>query len=170
MGSLEVVAILLSGISISASLFYYANVLQNANQTRRTQMLMELYQAYRDPQFAKAWNEVLDQEYTDFDDHWQKYGMETNRDAWNKWQSVARVFHGIGVLVKRDMVDIDLVEELMGTMIAVSWYRMGPVVLGFRANRVSMAGDDDWWSNKYQSLYGFEYLHNELKKRSQTNP
>jgi len=37
MVSLEVIAIILSGISISAFLFYYANVLQNANKTRQTQ-------------------------------------------------------------------------------------------------------------------------------------
>ena len=131
-------------------------------------MLMELYQAYRDPQFAQVWTEVLEQEYTDFDDYWKKFGMETNPTAWTKWQSVARVFHGIGILVKRNMVDIDLVEELMGTMVAVSWNRMGPIVFGFRENRASIGGQ--WWTTKYKSLYGFEYLNNELEKRSRTNP
>jgi hypothetical protein len=68
MVSLEVIAILLSGISISASLFYYASVLQNQNKTRQTQMSMELYSAYRDPEFGKIWREVMDYKYTDFDD------------------------------------------------------------------------------------------------------
>ena len=62
---------------------------------------MELYSAYRDPEFAKIWGEVMDYEYTDFNDFWSKYGGQTNRDAWNKWQSVSRLFNGVGVLLKK---------------------------------------------------------------------
>ena len=41
MVSLEVIAILLSGISISASLFYYANILKNANTTREKELISQ---------------------------------------------------------------------------------------------------------------------------------
>ena len=161
----QTVSILFAGLSIAASIIYYASVLGNANKTRQTQMLMELYSAYRDPEFAKAWGEIMVQEYTDFDDYWQKYGSDTNREIWNRWQSVARWFNGIGVLLKKGMVDIDLVEELLAVIIFVSWSKMSPVLYGFR----------EWTKNqentiynreKYQSLSGFEYLFNELEKRN----
>jgi hypothetical protein len=158
-------SIIFAGLSIAVSIAYYASVLNNATKTRQTQMLMELYSAYRDPEFAKAWGEIMDQEYTDFDDYWHKYGNETNREAWNKWQSVARWFNGIGVLLKKGMVDIDLVEELLAVLIFVSWSKMSPVLYGFRE---WTKGQENTIYNreKYQSLSGFEYLYNELEKRN----
>jgi hypothetical protein len=131
-------------------------------------MLMELYSAYRDPEFAKNWGEIMDQEYTDFDDYWKKYGSETNREAWNKWQSVARLFNGVGVLLKKGLVDIDLVEELLVNIVLISWVKMGPVVYGFReytrlrGKRLNFHARSD----KYPQLSGFEYLYNELRKRN----
>ena len=163
MASFELLAIILTVLGLAASITYYAFVVQNQNKTRQTQMFMDLYAVYRDPEFAKIWGEIMDQHYTDFDDYWDKYGGETNREAWNKWQSVGRLFNGIGVLVKRGMVDIELVEELMAVIIFVSWAQMGPILYGFR----------DWTKNRartiyadaYQPMSGFEYLYNELEKR-----
>lgn len=163
MASFEFLAVIVSVLGLAASITYYAFVVQNQNKTRQTQMFMDLYAVYRDPEFAKIWGEVMDQQYTDFDDYWDKYGGETNREAWNKWQSVGRLFNGIGVLVKRGMVDIELVEELMAVIIFVSWAQMGPILYGFR----------DWTKNRartiyadaYQPMSGFEYLYNELEKR-----
>jgi hypothetical protein len=169
MASFEFLAVILTGLGLTASMFYYARVLENANKTRRTQMLMELYAVYRNPEFAAAWGEIMDQEYENFDDYWQKYGFDTNREVWNRWQSVARWFNGIGVLLKKGMVDIDLVEELLGVIIFVSWSQMSPILYGFR----------EWTKGrkhtlynreKYQSLSGFEYLYTELKKRDSINP
>jgi hypothetical protein len=161
---IEFLPLVLTGLGLTASIVYYANVLRNANKTRRTQMLMELYQAYRDPQFALAWGEMMNQEYTDFEDFWQKYGSETNREAWNSWQSVARVFNGIGVLLRRGMIDIDLVEELLANIVFISWYKMGLIVIGFR-ELTATTYEGKGKSNRYEQLSGFEYLYNELNKR-----
>jgi hypothetical protein len=161
---IEYLPLVLTGIGIMASILYYTSVLTNANKTRKTQMLMDLYQTYRDPKFAEAWGEMMDQEYSDFEDYWRKYGSDTNRVAWNKWQSVARVFHGIGVLLRRGMVDIELVEELLANIVFISWYKMGPIVIGFRERAKNMHGGKGN-STKYDQLSGFEYLYNELNKR-----
>ena len=167
MVQIENLPLILTGIGLTASIVYYASVLRNQNKTRQTQMLMELYAVYRDPEFAKAWGEIMDQEYADFDDYWQKYGSDTNREAWNTWQSVARLFNGIGVLVKNDMVGIELVEELMGVVIVVSWSKMSPIVYGFR----EFVNDQEHtrYLGTYQSLAGFEYLYFELEKRFKVN-
>jgi hypothetical protein len=163
--TLEQVVYIIPILGLTASIFYYAMVLRYQNKTRQTQMLMELYAAYRDPEFANAWGEIMDQEFTDFDDFWQKYGNESNREAWNRWQSVARLFNGIGVLVKKGMVDIDLVEELLAVIILVSWNKMSPILYGFR--EWTKTQPFTVTSKKYQSLSGFEYLYNELKNRDQ---
>ena len=129
---------------------------------------MELYSAYRDPEFGKRWGEVMDYEYTDFDDFWEKYGGPTTRDAWSKWQSVARFLNGVGVLLKQNMVDIDLVEELLANIVFISWYKMSPIVLGFR-EYTKYQNEGKGKSTKYEQLSGFEYLYNELNKRDPRN-
>ena len=125
---------------------------------------MGLYETYRNPDFALAWGEVMEQEYTDFEDYWQKYGSDVNRKAWNKWQTVARAFNGMGVLLRRGMVDIDLVEELLANIVFISWYKMGPIVLGFR-EYTTHQNEGKGKSTKYEQMSGFEYLYNELNKR-----
>jgi hypothetical protein len=65
--------------------------------------------------------------------YWQKYGSDTNREAWNKWQSVARAFHGMGVLLRRGLVDIDLVEELLANIARAIVFRV--IVTLFHSNR-----------------------------------
>jgi hypothetical protein len=178
MVSLEVVAILLSGISISASLFYYANVLQNANKTRQAQLFMDLYRTYRDPVFRKQYDEILNMRYIDFDDFWSKYGEQSNSEAWTTFQTVASYFNGIGVLLRQGLINIDMINELLAPTVFMAWMRMGPVTDGFRELTADpgfreSVGDveglgrpKDWtpWS-------GFKYLNDELrKKESQTRP
>ena len=164
MASFEFLAIILTGLGLIVSILYYTTVLQNANKTRQTQILMNLYETYRNPEFAEMWGEVTDREYTDFDDYWQKYGAEVNRSAWSSFQSVARVFHGVGVLLKRRMVDIELVEELLGNIILISWIKMGPIILGFREMTLTRH-DGLGRVRNFPPLSGFDYINNELKKR-----
>jgi len=165
MASFEGLAIILTGLGLSVSILYYSTVIRNQNKTRQTQMLMELYAAYRDPEFARAWGEVMDLEYTDFDDFWQKYGGTSNREVYSKWQSIARLFNGIGVLVKKNMVDIELVEELLAVIIIVSWTNMSPIVYGFR-EWTKTQGRTQYDRDKIRALSGFEYLAKEMIKRN----
>jgi len=152
MVSLEVVAIILSGISISASLFYYANVLQNANKTRQTQLLMNLYETYRSPEFIHDWDQVIWRlEFNDWEDAMRKLHPINNPEERRVWFSVGLFFNGVGVLVKRKLIDITLVDELLGNMIMMTWEKMGPIEV---ESRVRL--------NNPRAFEDFEYLYNEI--------
>ena len=178
MVSIEVIAILLSGISISASLFYYANVLQNANKTRQAALFMDLYRTYRDPVFRKQYNDILSWRYVDFNDFWNKYGEQNNPDAWVTYQTVASYFNGIGVLLKQGLIEINMIEELLAPTVYMAWMRMGPVAKGFKelsATKSFRALQDDVEGygrpKNLRPWSGFEYLNDELRKReAQNNP
>jgi hypothetical protein len=174
MVSLEVIAILLSGIGISASLFYYSNVLQNANKTRQAQLFMDLYRTYRDPVFRKQYMDILNMKSTDFNDWWEKYGQENNVEAWTTYQTVASYFNGIGVLLKQGLIDIEMIEELLAPTVFMAWMRMGHVAEGFRdlsASKSFRALADDIEGNgrpkkkDWLPWSGFKYLNDELRKR-----
>jgi len=54
-------------------------------------------------------NEIRQFDYIDFNDFDKKYSQYDR----NKAQAVGSVFEGIGVLVKRGLIDIRLVNDLM---------------------------------------------------------
>ena len=60
MVSLEIIALVLTGLSITVSIIYYANVLSNANKTqqltlenRNAQLLMRIYDKYTETELMR---------------------------------------------------------------------------------------------------------------------
>jgi hypothetical protein len=145
MVSLEVIAILLSGISISASLFYYATILQNANKTRQIQLFMQFYSKLTDKQFYDEFMTLRTQEWIDFDDYLEKYGYgPTLFDIY---------LEGVGLLVKRNQIDISMVDDLMSSLIINYWRTHGEIMLEMRKRR-----------NMPQVAEWTEFLYNEIMK------
>jgi hypothetical protein len=70
--------------------------------------------------------------------------------------SVGTFFEGIGVLVKRRLISMDLVDDLFGTMILHTWEKFKPLVKGRREQEETT-----------ETLQWFEYLYNEMLKRKQ---
>ena len=172
MVTIETLSIVFTGISISLAAFYYINTLRNTRknqelqlETRQSNMFMELYETYRSPEFRMQHSTIIQQQWEDYDDFMEKYGPETNPEAWANWMSVGSFFNGIGVLLKKGLVDIALVEELLVMTTFVSWIRIGPIVREWRARPREYSAKAR--SSKYSLFHGFEYLYNELKKRDQ---
>ena len=107
-------------------------------------------------------HEIINQEWSDFDDFWEKYGSQTNPSTWARWQSTASEFHGMGVLLKKGLIDIELVEELLVNQVFVAWFRMEPIVEGFKGWINTRPAP---MSSKYETYSGFKYLYEELAKR-----
>ena len=70
--------------------------------------------------------------------------------------SVVTVFEGMGVLVKRKLVDVEMVNELMLGFITRTWERIEPVITEYRERF-------EW----PQALKWFEHLYNEMNEREQ---
>ena len=136
MVSLEVVAILLSGISISVSLFYYANVLQNQNKTqqmqlenRQAQLFMNIYSRY-------ASNEAIDNEYIinklEIKNIEDWYKLLDDPIKYRALQWFMTYYEGIGTLVRENHVSIELVAQMISGNIIWFWERYRGVFLVLR--------------------------------------
>jgi len=157
MVSLEVVAILLSGISISASLLYYANVLQNANKTRQAQLFMNLYGTYHSPEFRKKWHDLTQRKWTDIEDWRRKYTQSSEDLA--AYTSMLSFFNGIGVLLHRKLIDIDMVDDLLSVNIRGFWSQYQSTVYHTR----EVIGEPKLY-------YYTEYLYEEIMKKHNKLP
>ena len=123
-------------------------------ETRQAQLFMQIYDHNYKEDFLSDENEILFHwKWKDFDDFMEKFGPQMNVAAFNKWDSMGTYFRGVGVLVKRKLIDLNLVDELMGTSIRLHWEKSGPIIKEFRTR---------FWPHAYE---WFEYLYNELQKR-----
>jgi len=163
MVDIQTVSIAIASAGVFAAAIYYILHLRHQTkmrqievETRQAQLFMQLYDHYLNRDTTRDENELLFHwKWKDFDDFWQKYGPETNIEAFAKWDSLETYFKGVGVLVKRKLIDLDLVRDLMGTGVILHWEKFGSVVKEFRRR---------YWPHAYE---WYEYLYNEMKKREQ---
>jgi len=143
MVSFEFLAIVLSVLGLAVSLVYYARVLENQNKTRQTQLFLQFYNRLTDKQFYEEFRKVRDQEWEDLDDYIESYGIgPTLFDIY---------LEGVGLLVKRGQIDIQLVDDLMSSLVIGYWRSHGDLMLGMR-KRQNMPQIAEWT----------EYLYNEI--------
>jgi len=141
------IAIASAGVLIAA--IYYVLQLRHQNRMRHTDLVMKLYVQFSSLEFQKLWEEILKREAKDLDDYRHKYGTA---ELW----SVGLFFEGIGILLKRKLIDIELVDDMFTTPIKWTWLKIKDIVLEARKVR-----------NQPEIVEWFEYLYNEMKKREQ---
>ena len=103
----------------------------------------------------KMTNRVL--EYT------KKYDVHENLEAYIDHMSLFTFFEGIGVLVKKGLIDVELVEDLFSRRIIWFWDNcMEPRINGIRrVDRFRQSTNDP---TQYDS---WEYLYNLMRQREQ---
>jgi len=151
---IEYLPIVLTGIGIIASILYYTSVLRNANKTRQTQIFMNLYEVYRSVEFRRLWYGTSSWSWTSYDDFMNKYGWETNPEAFSVLHSILGYFEGVGMLVKRGEIDIELVEDLLDFPAINLWNKFNFFVYGGRERQ-------DW----PELFANYEYLVNLINER-----
>jgi len=68
-------------------------------------------------------------------------------------------FEGVGVLLKRNLIDIAMIDDLLGNSIIMTWEKMGPIEVETRERWDAPRTFDD-----------FEYLYKTLMKYIEEHP
>ena len=124
--------------------------LRNIVKQRQTDLVMRLHSRFGTREFIDAWEKIRTREYETYNKYMQKYGL-------SEIAIVGSFFEGIGVLLHRRLIDIDLVAELFRESSKMTWERAKPIVEGQR-RQYNEPKWGEWW----------EYLCKEIKKREQT--
>ena len=138
---------------------YYLLDVRNQAMIRKTELITRLYShLYGSEDLQRARKKVNSITYEDYDDFVKKYGAPNSEEPIPlAISTVLYVFEEAGVLLSKKLVDVDLIDQLMGEMILRTWTNIMPLIKEARKrlNRPRV------WTN-------FEYLYNETKKREQT--
>jgi hypothetical protein len=149
MVDIQTVSVAVASASVVAGVIYYALQLRHQNKMRQTDLVMRLYSQFNSLEFQKVWYEVLKREAKDYYDYEKKYGFV-------EFTVIAVFFEGIGILLKRKLIGIELVDDMFTTPIKWTWEKMKDTTLEWRKVR-----------NQPEIFEWGEYLYNEMKKREQ---
>jgi len=151
------ISAIVAAIGVLLGVVFAALQLRNIVRTRQTDLVMRLYSAYGSKEFQEAWVETLRLEFKDYHEYLKKYGATSQKPVYTSVNMVAAFFEGIGILLRRGLIDIALVDELFSSDVIITWRKMKPLVEGWRQH-----------FNRPQISEYFEYLYNEMQKREQT--
>ena len=151
--SIEVLALALTGLSITASILYYSNVLRNQNKTRQVQYLMDIWKQWSKPEAQLVGMEVANMEFKDYDDYLSKYDSKTNPELAAKRFSLWASFDMIGYLLKLGHITSEMVYEQSGNSMLLHWLKWEPIIREIRVRR-----------NAPDYMANFEYVANEIVK------
>jgi len=112
---IETLAFILTGLGLTASIIYYANILNNANKNRELQIFMDIFKSISTEENQRTWAELLNTEFTDYEDYMAKYDSSINPEHYGKRGSVWWNYNAIGFLLKKGHISIDVVLDLIGT-------------------------------------------------------
>jgi hypothetical protein len=152
----QTVSIMVASASVVAGIVYYAFQLRHQGKLRQTDLIMKLYSTFESKEFQEAWVETLRMEFSDYEDYLNKYGAASDEPKYVSVNMVAGFFEGLGILLRRKLIDITLVDDLFSSDIILGWHKMKPIVEGWRKqfNRPQMS---EW----------FEYVHHEMQRREE---
>jgi hypothetical protein len=141
-----------AGILIAAT--YYILQIRYQTRLRQTDMVMRLYNTFGSTEFQKAYVKTHSLEFKNYADYEKK--CERDMKVQVASYSVCVYFEGIGVLLHRKLINLDVVDDLLSTPIIWTWKRLEPMIISWREH-----------ANRPQIWEWFEYLYNEMKNREQ---
>jgi hypothetical protein len=163
--TLPVLLQIVQTVGILVGIVYYLIIMRNSQinqelalraqeqalETRQAQLFMSIYGRANEVEFWENFNEVRQWEWKSFEEYEEKYGSNPKMRA--KFGSLGTFFEGMGVMVKRGLIDVTVVDDLLSGPIMGLWQKHESIILEDRRRR-SMPTMWEW----------FEYLYEEVRK------
>ena len=146
------ISAVVAATGVLVGVVFTAMELRNLVKTRQTDLVIGLYSTMGSKEMLETWEKIKTREYKDFNAYIKEYGL-------SEVHEVGVFYEGIGVLLRRELIDISLVDDLFSIPIKSVWEKLKPIVEWQRKQ-----------SGRPQYYEWFEYLYNEMQKREQRLP
>jgi len=127
--TLDQVIYVLPLLGIMVSILYYAMVLRNSNRTRSAQLFMSLHGIMSNKEGMSDYLETMYMDWDDYADFERKYGSDNNPKAYAQRLSIWNTLNNYGVLLKKGMIDSEMVYDAAGAIIIMSWEKWRPIIM-----------------------------------------
>jgi len=119
------ISAIVAAIGVLIGVAFTALQLRDLVKTRQTDLVMRLYSTYGSKEFQDALWKLEAREYKDYKDYEKKYGF-------SEVTQIGTFFEGIGVLLKRKLINIGLVDDLFTAPTKLSWEKTKPLAEDMR--------------------------------------
>ncbi|MBN2335226.1 hypothetical protein JXL21_06665 [Candidatus Bathyarchaeota archaeon] len=142
-------------ISIPVGVAYHITTLYNTRrnqqlqlETRQAQLYMAVYNKFTTRENIDILMDLLEWEYTDYDDFQRKYGKENNPEGYSRWIFYINLMEALGPIVREGYLDIRMIALVMSGGIKAIWEKYEPVIMENRRRY-------NWprWAIEFEGLY-----------------
>jgi hypothetical protein len=155
MVDIQAISIVIASAGAFFAAIYYLYEIRHQSRLRQTESLLRLSPWFNvnAREMQEAINQTCSIEYKNYDDYLKRYAEKPEHTA---LKIIGNYFEGIGILVKRKLVEAEIVHDFWGDIILSTWEQIKPLIAEMRKD----SGD--------RNMFVFwEYLYNEMKKREQ---
>lgn len=124
--------------------------LRNQNHLRQVEIVMRLYASFGEEEFARHYLRLARWKFKTYNAYRRNHTSEDSVSFF----VVGTFFEGMGLLLKRNLVPLDLLDDLLSGPILETWSRVRPIVLGLR-EELHQPARFEW----------FEFLYERMKAR-----
>lgn len=121
--------------------------LRSLRTQRQEEMVIEAYRPFMDEAFTRAYwrvHAVDAQTYEAF-----KAGASV--EQWADFDLISSYFEMIGVLYKRGLAPLDLIDDLFAGSLLTTWRKVAPLIRGYRAD-TNVADYGQWFERLARDL------------------
>jgi hypothetical protein len=158
MVDVQTISIAIASASVVAGVIYYVLQIRHQDKIRHLDLFMRIYSTWGSEDMLNAHRRFMVLKVENYDSFVKEHGSVTEiSQLYTDIDRIGWFFNLMGFLVKEKIVNIKLVDELLGYWVMKNWETIKPLVYGWRKQY-----------NIPESYQWFEYLYNEMKKREQS--
>ena len=162
MTSIETVSIVIAAVSVVIGVINSIRSNQKAEQQRQTEILMQLYNRMQSNEIRDAYLDLKSREWNDYEEWYSHHNPMTHRDAWNAYITMLAFYNGVGILVQQNLIDLNLVEEMIGFQVMDVWHHSEFIIQANREHPPFTRDRIPWKRPMWQPL---EWLNNQIRQR-----
>lgn len=115
------ISAVVAALGVIIGVVFTAMELRNLVKTRQIDLVVRLYSTMGSKDMLEAWEKIKTSEYKDINAYIKEHGL-------SEVHEVGVFYEGIGVLLRRKLIDISLVDDLFSTPIKSIWEKLKPIV------------------------------------------
>jgi hypothetical protein len=148
--TLLIIAQLVGNLAITIGIIIALIQIKQNKKQRKEIAVFEIFKAWQTPEFTEALNEIQL-----MPDHVTPSELRASKPKMDSYAYLVHAFfESTGLMVKRKIISFDVVDDLVGGVIQVTWKKLDLWIQEWRIERNPAAGE---W---------FEWLKNEIENNS----
>jgi len=150
MVDLTSISAILAAIGVFVGVVFAILQLRDLVRTRKTDLVIGIWSLFSTREYMEAWEKFIRRKITNLGEYLKKYGYV-------EFNLVMVRLDLVGALLRRKLVDAEIVQDLFGPNVMMIWEQQVKPLLEEEEKR----------TGKPHVFPAVEYLYNEMKKREQ---